>query len=323
MRVLVAGGAGYIGAHMCKLLAAGGHDVTVIDNLATGHRRALRWGRFVEGSLLDDAALDRAFAGAGIEAVFHFAALSIVDESVREPLRFYQNNLGGTLGLVGAMKRHGVRRLVFSSTASVYGAPQYAPIDERHPTAPVSPYGHSKLMCEQILRDEASQRGIDAVSLRYFNAAGADADGEIGEAHDPETHLVPLLLKRLASQSPAFNIYGDDYPTPDGTAIRDYVHVEDLCAAHLLALDHLARGHGGFHAFNLGSGAGYSVREVIAAAERVTGRRVGANVAPRRAGDPAQLIASSAAAEATLGWRRRYTDLHAIIETAWRWHAKA
>lgn len=320
MKLLTVGGAGYIGAQMCKLLAQQGHDIVVVDSLVTGHRAAARWGKFVEASLHDPAALDEVFSQGRFDAVLHFAASIAVSESVREPLAYYHNNVGGTLNLLAAMKKYGVRRLVFSSTAAVYGEPQYCPLDEQHPLRPMNPYGHSKLMVEQILRDAAGAGHLDAVALRYFNAAGADLDGELGSAHNPVTHLIPLLLKRALGQIPQMTLYGDDYATPDGTCIRDYIHISDLCEAHLLALDYLTTGNGGFHAFNLGNGMGYSVRQVLVAAEAVVGRRIPVTIGPRRAGDPAVLVASSALARKVLGWQPKIPDIHRIIETAWRWH---
>jgi len=320
MKLLVVGGAGYIGAHMCKLLSQHGHQLVVLDSLVTGHRAAIRGGEFVQASLHDPGTLERVFSSHTFDGVIHFAASIAVGESVREPLAYYRNNVGGTLNLLAAMKQHGVRRLVFSSTAAIFGNPQYSPLDEAHPTLPLNPYGHSKLMVEQILRDAAVAGHLDAVALRYFNAAGADPDGELGEAHDPETHLIPLLLKRALGQVPQMTLYGEDYPTPDGTCIRDYIHINDLCEAHLLALDYMAAGHGGFHAFNLGNGRGYSVKQVLAAAEQVVGRKIPVSYGPRRAGDSAELVASSALAREKLGWQPKIPDIQRIIETAWRWH---
>lgn len=319
MQVLVVGGAGYIGSHMCKLLASRGHELVVLDSLVTGHREALHWGRFVEASLHDAAALEALFSQQRFDAVIQFAASIAVGESVREPIDYYRNNVGGTLELLAVMKRHAVRRIVFSSTAAIFGNPQYSPIDERHPHAPVSPYGQSKLMVEHILRDAASAGHIDAVALRYFNAAGADPDGLLGEAHDPETHLIPLLIKAALGQVPPVTLFGDDYDTEDGTCVRDYIHIADLCEAHLLALRHM-QDQPGFSAFNLGNGKGYSVKQVLAAVERVTGLAVPVTVGPRRPGDPARLIASSALAREQLGWQPKLPDLDSIIRTAWQWH---
>lgn len=321
MKLLVVGGAGYIGAHMCRLLAEHGHEVLVCDNLSTGHRAAVRWGELVETSIGDGAALDALFTRHRVDAVMHFAASSIVSESVADPLAYYRNNIGNTVTLLEAMRRHGVARFVFSSTAAIFGEPQAALIDESHPKQPMNPYGHSKLAVERLLDDCARAYGLRAVALRYFNAAGADPSGVIGEAHEPETHLIPRLLRAAAGEELPVYIFGDDYPTPDGTCIRDYVHVNDLADAHLKALLVLER-RPGFSAYNLGNGQGYSVREVISAVEAVIGRRLAIDLAPRRAGDPAQLVASSALAQSELGWHPRFGDLHTIIETAWRWHQR-
>ncbi len=321
MNVLVVGGAGYIGAHMCKQLTDHGHRVVVCDNLSTGHRAALRWGEFVDASIGDAAALDALFGTHAIDAVMHFAASSIVSESVADPLGYYRNNVSHTLTLLDAMRRHGVSRFVFSSTASIFGEPESALIDESHSMRPVNPYGRTKLAVEQLLEDCASAYGLRAVSLRYFNAAGADPSGEIGESHEPETHLIPRLLRAAAGEALPVRIFGDDYPTADGTCVRDYIHVNDLADAHLkalVALDHQR----GFACYNLGSGQGYSVREILSAVEAVTGRRLSVEVAPRRAGDPARLVASSARARAELGWQPQYSDIRSIIETAWRWHQR-
>jgi len=319
MRILVCGGAGYIGAHMVKCLAEHGHEITVFDNLATGHRAAVQWGTLVVGDVLDRAALDAVFALRRHDAVMHFCARSLVGESVVEPYVCYRNNVVGTLTLLEAMRTAGVDRIVFSSTAAVFGNPLHDPIDEDHPTAPINPYGASKRMCERLLEDAAAAYGLRSVALRYFNAAGADPAGRIGESHQPETHLIPNVLRAALGQGPALKVFGDDYPTRDGTCVRDYVHVDDLAAAHLAALS-LMEDTPGFHAFNLGNGAGFSVREVIAAAERVCGRRIVCEPAPRRPGDPPTLVASGARARELLGWQPGYTELDAIIETAWRWH---
>lgn len=319
IRVAVVGGAGYIGSHMCKRLDAAGYDVTVVDDLSTGHAQAVQWGRLARASLADADALDGVFRAGRFEAVFHFAGLIVVSESVADPLAYYQANLAGTLNLLAAMRHHQVPRLIFSSTAAVYGEPRQALIDETHPIAPISPYGHSKAMVEQVLRDAAAAHGLDTVALRYFNAAGADPAGRIGEAHEPETHLIPRLLQLAGSPQAEVAIYGDDFETPDGTCVRDYVHVDDLCEAHLAALDHLRRAPG-FHVYNLGNGRGHSVREVVEAVSRVTGRRLQPRIAPRRSGDPARLVASPERAFAELGWQPRSSELAHIVETAWRWH---
>mgnify|MGYP002716930226 CR=1 FL=1 len=320
-RVLVCGGAGYIGSHMAKWLAAHGVEPVVLDNLSTGHREAVRFGPLVEADLLDPASLDAAFAAGPFEAVMHFCARSLVGESVQQPLTYYQNNVAGTLNLLQAMQRHGVDRIVFSSTAAVFGEPVAAAIDEDHPKTPINPYGASKLMVERMLADAAQAYGLRSVTLRYFNAAGASADGDIGEAHTPETHLIPNVLRAALGDGSRLKVFGDDWPTPDGTCVRDYIHVDDLAQAHWLALDHMAA-HGGAHAFNLGNGRGFSVREVIAAAEAASGRTVAFDIAPRRAGDPAVLVAASDRAREVLGWSPRHADLAEIIDSAWRWHCR-
>jgi UDP-glucose 4-epimerase len=316
--ILVVGGAGYIGAHMAKQLADEGYRVTVFDNLSTGHREAVRWGELVEGDLLDRASVRRAFDGRRVDAVMHFAALSLVGESMRDPYAYYNNNVSGALNLLQAMREAGVDQLVFSSTAAVYGLPQVSPIDESQPLLPINPYGASKAMVERLLVDASAAYALRSVSLRYFNAAGADPSGEIGESHTPETHLLPNVLK-AALHGPAVQIFGNDYATPDGTCVRDYVHVNDLAQAHRLALDHLHTSAGA-HVFNLGSEKGFSVSEIIGTAARITGRKIPSADAPRRAGDPPILVASSEKARQVLEWQPQYTDIEAIVETAWRWH---
>lgn len=319
LNILVCGGAGYIGSHMLKWLAQRGHSVIVADNLSTGHPEAVRWGELVWADLLDPATLESVFAGRTFDAVMHFCARSLVAESTTEPYDYYANNVAGTLNLLKAMRRHGVKRLVFSSTAAVFGHPMADTIDEDHPKQPINPYGASKLMVERILADAAHAYGLRSAALRYFNAAGASPDGDIGESHQPETHLIPNVLRSALGTGPSLKVFGDDYPTPDGTCMRDYVHVEDLAQAHHLALEYLDA-HEGAHAFNLGNGQGFSVREVIEAARSVTGRQIDYEVAPRRAGDPAVLVASSEKARRELGWKPEWTDIGSIIESAWRWH---
>lgn len=316
--VLVCGGAGYIGAHMARWLAGAGHKVTVLDNLVTGHRQAVRWGDLIEADMLDAAALERAFEGRHFDAVMHFCAFSLVGDSVKDPHAYYRNNVGGSLNLIGAMRKAGVEKLVFSSTAAVYGMPERSPIDESAPVKPINPYGWSKMMVERMLTDAAAAHGLRSVSLRYFNAAGADPSGEIGESHHPETHLIPNLLKAALAGS-AVDIFGTDYPTPDGTCVRDYVHINDLAQAHMQAMDYMGK-HPGAHCFNLGSDSGYSVMQVVEAARRVTGREIACKIGPRRAGDPPSLVATSVAARRELGWKPAYSGMDAIIETAWHWH---
>ena len=316
--ILVCGGAGYIGAHMAKWLAAAGHKPTVFDNLSTGHRESVRWSELIEGDVLDADALRRAFRGRRFDAVMHFCAFSLVGDSVKDPHAYYHNNVGGSLSLLGAMREAGVDKLVFSSTAAVYGMPEKSPIDESQPVQPINPYGWSKMMVERMLMDAASAYGLRSMSLRYFNAAGADPSGEIGESHHPESHLIPNVLK-AALEGGTVNIFGDDYPTADGTCVRDYVHINDLAAGHMLALEHMEK-HPGAHRYNLGSDMGFSVKQVVEAARRITGKPIATKVGPRRAGDPPTLVASSAAVRRDLGWKPAFPEVESIIETAWRWH---
>lgn len=319
MNVLVCGGAGYVGAHACRALAEAGHDVVVFDDLSTGHAEAVRWGELVRGDLRDRAALRALFARRRFDAVMHFAARSLVGESVADPSAYYDANVIGTWQLLEAMRAAGIARLIFSSTAAVYGwAGHDRALTENDPVAPINPYGRTKAAIEGMLADYAQAYGIASASLRYFNAAGADPLARIGEAHAPETHLIPNLLRALRDERP-FDLFGDDYPTPDGTCTRDYVHVDDLAQAHLLALEYLAA-HPGAHVFNLGSGRGFSVREIVAAAERVTGRTARVQVRARRPGDPPALVADAARARAALGWQPQYVGIDGIVETAWRWH---
>ncbi len=317
--ILVTGGAGYIGSHTAKRLAAMGRNVVVLDNLSTGHRDLARYGDLLVGDLLDPAALDQAFEGRRVEAVLHFAAASQVGESVRQPLRYYQNNMGGALALLAAMRRHGVRRLVFSSSCSVYGPPFEGLLTEDHPLGPLSPYAWTKRMMEQAMADMAANGELDYVALRYFNAAGADPEGELGERHEPETHLIPLLLQAALGLRGELELFGTDYPTSDGTAIRDYIHVQDLAEAHVSALAHLERG-GQSGPVNLGNGQGHSVRQVIEAARAVTGVDIPVRTAPRRAGDSPRLVGDATKARAMLGFRPAFPDIRDIIATAWAWH---
>jgi len=317
-RILVTGGAGYVGSHACKALARAGHEPVALDNLTQGHRSLVRWGPLEVGEVGDPGCLDAVFRRHRPDAVMHFAAVTSVGESVGNPGLYYRTNVGGTLALLDAMRRHRVDALVFSSTCATYGCPEVVPILEAHPQDPVNPYGASKLMAERILADFGSAHGIRSISLRYFNAGGADPDGEAGETHDPETHAIPLLLMAATGRLPRFEIYGIDYPTPDGTAIRDYVHVSDLADAHVSALNYLLGG-GGSTAVNLGTGTGTSVLQLIDAVERVTGRPVPRSVKPRRSGDPPILVADPGKAGTLLGWRPRFTELADIIATAHAW----
>jgi UDP-arabinose 4-epimerase len=320
MHILITGGAGYIGSHCAKAVAEAGHLPVVYDSLEKGHRWAVQWGPLVEADLADTASLGRALSEHKIEAVIHFAGYIEVGESMRAPGRFFQNNYVNTVHLLEAMRRAGLRHIVFSSTAAVYGDPEAVPIPESHPTRPVSPYGESKLMVERTLAWYERIHGFAAARLRYFNAAGADSSGAIGEAHDPESHLVPRTIFAAQGKLPALKLFGTDYDTPDGTAIRDYVHVTDLAAAHLLALGRI-RAHGSGFACNLGTGNGYSVREVISTVERVTGLKVPAAEELRRPGDSPRLVADSTAARSELGWTPRHSSLDEIVSTAYAWHA--
>jgi UDP-glucose-4-epimerase GalE len=317
--VLVTGGAGYIGSHAVKVLAAAGCRVVVYDDLSAGHREAVRDGELVEGALHDGARLQDTIRRYRPGAVMHFAAWLSVPDSVRDPGGYYRNNVLGTLSVLDAMVAGGVQRFVFSSTAAVFGNPDETPIRETHPTRPINPYGETKLAIERALPHYERAHGLRSISLRYFNAAGADPDGEIGEDHDPETHLIPVAVDAALGRG-TLQVYGEDYPTPDGTCLRDYVHVTDLAEAHVLALRAL-EGGAASTVYNLGNGRPISVREVIAAVERVTGRRVPWQPAPRRAGDPAVLFASSERIKHELGWRPRFEDLDTIVRTAWQWRA--
>jgi len=316
--VLVTGGAGYIGSHACKALARAGYIPVTYDNLSRGHREAVRWGPLVEGDIGDRAAVAAALAAHRPAAVMHFAAFAYVGESGTDPALYYRNNVVGTLSLLDAMRAAGVDQIVFSSSCATYGIPNAVPINESMPQLPVNPYGETKLAIERVLYWYGKAYGLRSVSLRYFNAAGCDRDGEIGEAHDPETHLIPLVLQAALGMAPPVAIFGTDYPTPDGTAIRDYIHVDDLAAAHVRALEHLVAGGAG-GAVNLATGRGYSVREIIAAVSKAVGHAVPCRETPRRAGDPPALVADARAAEALLGWRAECSDLDTIIRTAFTW----
>jgi UDP-glucose-4-epimerase GalE len=320
--ILVTGGAGYVGSHACKALAAAGYVPVVYDNLSRGHREAVRWGPLVEGDLHDSVRLAAAFRAHGIGAVMHFAAFAYVGESVSDPQNYYRNNVGGTLALLAAMREAEVKRIVFSSTCAVYGVPETLPIRETTATAPLNPYGDTKLAIERALHWYGAAYGMRYMALRYFNAAGADPDGEIGEGHEPETHLIPLVLRAALGSGEPVEIYGTDYPTPDGTAIRDYIHVSDLADAHVRALGDLAGG-GDSAALNLGTGSGCSVRKVIAAVERIAGRAVPRREAARRRGDPPELVADPALARSRLGWQPGHSDLDTIIATALAWESRS
>jgi UDP-glucose 4-epimerase len=318
-KILVVGGAGYIGSHMVKDLLSAGYDVITLDDLSTGHRDLLPRGTFVKGDLGDREVLERLFADHKISAVMHFAAFSLVGESVENPLKYYRNNLAATTNLLSAMIEYGVKRFIFSSTAAVYGEPVEIPITEQHPCNPTNPYGTSKITVEKMLHDCDSAYGLKYISLRYFNAAGADESGVIGERHSRETHLIPLILKVALGERENISIYGTDYPTPDGTCIRDYIHVSDLTQAHLLALQALLSNKESA-VYNLGNNRGYSVREVIDLAKKVTGKNIPLLEADRRPGDPARLIASSEKIKSSLGWQPKYENLETILQTAWVWH---
>jgi UDP-glucose 4-epimerase len=319
MTVLVCGGAGYIGSHFVRHLSNAGHELLVFDDFSTGHREAVAGHSVVVGSVLNPADLDHAFGTVRISAVVHFAAKALVGESTTDPYAYYDNNVVGTLRLLQAMRRHAVDRIVFSSTCATYGVPQTARLSETHPQSPCNPYGASKLMCERLLADAATAYGLRSVSLRYFNAAGASLDSSLGEAHAPETHLVPNVLLAALGRAPPLRILGSDYPTPDGTCIRDYVHVLDLADAHCRAFDYLDTAPGA-HAFNLGSERGLSVLEILRAAEALVRGPIPNEVRARRAGDPPKLVADSSRARQVLGWQPRHSDVQTILETAFAWH---
>jgi UDP-glucose 4-epimerase len=320
-KILVVGGAGYIGSHMVKDLLDTGYGVITLDDLSTGHRELVTGGEFIEGGLGDRVLLDNLFSSHTISAVMHFAAFSLVGESVENPLKYYRNNMAATAELLDSMIRHDVKRFIFSSTAAVYGEPVDIPITEEHPCNPTNPYGASKIAVERMLKDCDSAYGLKYISLRYFNASGADESGNIGERHHNETHLIPLILEVATGRRENIKIFGTHYPTPDGTCIRDYIHVSDLTRAHLLALETLMSG-GDSAVYNLGNNRGYSVREVIELARKVTGKPIPAIEADKRPGDPAVLIASSDKIKEALGWKPQYEDLETIIKTAWVWHRK-
>jgi UDP-glucose-4-epimerase GalE len=319
--ILLVGGAGYVGSHAAKYLASMGYVPVVFDNLSLGHRESVKWGPLEVGDIHDQDALGRAFLRHAPVAVMHFAAFAYVGESVADPAKYYHNNVSGTLSLLEAMRKARVGKLIFSSTCATYGLPAVIPITENMLQCPINPYGRTKLMVEQLLTDYRAAYGLESACLRYFNAAGADPDGEIGEDHEPETHLIPIVLEVAAGRRPCVTVFGNDYPTRDGTCVRDYVHVTDLAQAHYLALRRLLEGRGDLKV-NLGNGSGYSVKEVVEAAERVTGRSIKVEYSSRREGDPPELVGSQALARRELGWDPRYGALEEIVGTAWRWHSK-
>ena len=321
MKIFVTGGAGYIGSHCCKAFAERGWEVVVYDNLSNGWREFARWGELIEGDILDEAVLFEALERTRPDVVAHFAALIEVGQSVRDPSAFYRTNVAGTLGLLDAMRKAGTNRIVFSSTAAVYGPPTYTPIDEDHPQKPINPSGWSKRMVEQIFRDFDAAYGLRHVALRYFNAAGADPEGALGERHDPESHLIPLAVLSALRGDGKFRVFGSDYDTPDGTAIRDFVHVSDLAQAHCAAVEHLIKG-GQSTAINLGSGGGASVMEIIETVENVTGTTMPLNLAERRAGDPSVLTASTDKAAEVLGWKAERSSIKAVVRDAADWHRR-
>lgn len=319
MTVLICGGAGYIGSHANKLLTQKHCDTIVYDNLVCGHKDAVKWGRFVEADLNDSTTLDKVFSENKIDAVFHFAAYTCVGESVDDPAKYYINNVANTINLLEAMRRHNCDKIVFSSTCATYGEPEVLPLTEEMPQKPVNPYGWTKLMIERIFRDYNRAYGLKFIALRYFNAAGADPDGEIGENHIPETHLIPLVIDAAYGKRPDIKVFGTDYPTNDGTCIRDYIHVSDLAEAHWLALEYMNQtGESGF--FNLGNESGTSVLEIIEAVKQATGKDFKVTLSDRRAGDPPVLVGSSALAQKVLGWKPKYSDINIIIEHAVKWY---
>ena len=321
MNILVVGGAGYIGSHMVQMLLENGDEVTIFDNLSTGFKESVTGGNFIEGDLSNTNELNTLFENSQFDCVMHFAAFSQVGESVLHPGLYYKNNFCNTLNLLDSMVKHDVNNIIFSSTAALFGNPEYTPIDEKHPCNPINPYGQSKLMIEQALADYEQAYGIQYISLRYFNAAGASIDGSIGERHPPETHLIPLALQTATGKREHIKVFGSDYDTPDGTCIRDYIHVLDLCEAHYLALQHLIK-NGESNIFNLGNKEGYSVLQVIHAAEQVTQRNIPAITTSRRAGDPTTLIADSEKITTLLGWTPKHSSIHTIMEHAWQWEQK-
>ncbi|GAB4031113.1 MAG: UDP-glucose 4-epimerase GalE [Elusimicrobiota bacterium] len=320
--ILIVGGAGYIGSHTNKYLSLKGEKTLVLDNLVYGHREFVKWGKFLHGDLADKAFLKRVFTENKIEAVMHFSAYAYVGESVKDPAKYYRNNVVNAINLLEAMRESGVNNFIFSSTCATYGNPVEIPITEKHTQNPVNPYGRTKLIIEQVLSDYSSAYGMKYVNLRYFNAAGADPDGEIGEWHNPETHLIPLAIDAALGKRDSLTVFGSDYPTKDGTCVRDYIHVNDLAQAHCLALNYLIDG-GGSDSFNLGNGSGFSVREIISVVEKVSGRKIKVVEGSRREGDPPVLIGSSARISSKLGWKPSFNDIKTIVETAYKYRCQA
>lgn len=320
-KILVCGGAGYIGSHINKQLNKEGYETVVFDNLVYGHKEAVKWGELIVGDLKNIADINAVFDKYDIDAVFHFAAYAYVGESVDDPEKYYYNNVANTLNLLNAMKAHGCNKIIFSSTCATYGEPERVPITEDMPQNPINPYGATKLMVERIFKDYNRAYGLQFVVLRYFNAAGADPDSEIGESHDPETHIIPLVLDAASGLRPDIKVFGTDYDTEDGSCIRDYIHVTDLATAHLLALHHLENGKPSDF-FNLGNEKGTSVLEVVESVKRVTGREFTVTLADRRPGDPAKLVGASSKAKTILGWKPKYEDIDTIVSHAWKWHEK-
>lgn len=321
MNILVTGGAGYIGSHCCKELHRRGHTPITLDNLVYGHRENVKWGKLFQGNISNDRVLNDIFKIHTIHAVMHFAAYAYVGESMVDPRKYYENNVMGTITLLHHLLENNVRYFIFSSTCATYGVPQKLPLDENHPRRPINPYGKTKYMIEEILSDYSAAYDLKFMCLRYFNAAGADPEGEIGEKHDPETHLIPLILDAAVDRSKAVQVFGNDYDTADGTCVRDFIHVSDLADAHVLALEQLLKGHASDF-INLGTGSGFSVLQAIEKASKVTGKKIPYTIAERRPGDPAVLIASNQKARKVLGWKPKYTNLGDIIQTAWNWHQK-
>lgn len=320
MSIMVTGGAGYIGSHTVKFLQEMGRDVVVYDNLSTGHAEAVSGCPLIIGDIFDKELLVNSMKKYKVEAIIHFAAFSLVGESMSSPGKYYYNNIGGTLSLLEAMRQAGVNKIVFSSTAATFGEPEYTPIDEEHPKNPTNVYGRTKLYMEGMLKDFDNAYGIKSIALRYFNACGAHKSGIIGEDHKPETHLIPIIMQSILGLRGPVTVFGDDYKTPDGTCIRDYIHVTDLAQAHVLAVDQLIKG-GQSDVFNLGNGNGFSVLEIISATKEVTGMDINYSIGQRRAGDPAILIAGSQKAKDVMNWKPCFDDIHIILEDAWRWHS--